>query len=224
MTQKAGQKCTAIRRVLVPAAVADRLRDDLVDRLSAIVVGNPAHEGVRMGPVATAAQRDDVREGIVGPGPGRAARARERGGRRGRRAARQGLLRLARPRRAGGRGRGARRPRPRGVRARGHDRSVFGSRGRRGHDRGPRPRRPRVVGLLRRPGLHDRGRPRPRSLPRPRVPRAAPRSRSSRRVPAPCCRSSSTAVPAAPAAARSWAACAGSRSTGSASPSKARAR
>jgi len=64
MTQKAGQKCTAIRRVLVPAAVADRLRDDLVDRLSDIVVGNPAHEGVRMGPVATAAQRDDVREGI----------------------------------------------------------------------------------------------------------------------------------------------------------------
>jgi oxepin-CoA hydrolase/3-oxo-5,6-dehydrosuberyl-CoA semialdehyde dehydrogenase len=64
MTQKAGQKCTAIRRVLVPAPVADRVRDDLVDRLSAIVVGNPAHEKVRMGPLATAAQRDDVREGI----------------------------------------------------------------------------------------------------------------------------------------------------------------
>jgi oxepin-CoA hydrolase/3-oxo-5,6-dehydrosuberyl-CoA semialdehyde dehydrogenase len=64
MTQKAGQKCTAIRRALVPVAVADRLRDDLVDRLAGIVVGNPAHERVRMGPVATAAQRDDVREGI----------------------------------------------------------------------------------------------------------------------------------------------------------------
>jgi len=64
MTQKAGQKCTAIRRVLVPAEVADRVRDDLADRLKAITIGNPAQEGVRMGPVATASQRDDVREGV----------------------------------------------------------------------------------------------------------------------------------------------------------------
>jgi len=64
MTQKAGQKCTAIRRVTVPAAVADRVRDDLVDRLRTITVGNPAHEGVRMGPVATAGQLEDVRRGI----------------------------------------------------------------------------------------------------------------------------------------------------------------
>jgi oxepin-CoA hydrolase/3-oxo-5,6-dehydrosuberyl-CoA semialdehyde dehydrogenase len=64
MTQKAGQKCTAIRRVLVPARAADRLRDDLADRLRAIVIGNPAQEGVRMGPLATAAQRQDVREGV----------------------------------------------------------------------------------------------------------------------------------------------------------------
>jgi 3,4-dehydroadipyl-CoA semialdehyde dehydrogenase len=64
MTQKAGQKCTAIRRVLAPAGVADRVRDDLADRLRAVVVGNPAQEGVRMGPVATAQQHRDVREGI----------------------------------------------------------------------------------------------------------------------------------------------------------------
>ena len=64
MTQKAGQKCTAIRRILVPAAVADRVRDDLIDRLSAVTVGNPATEGVRMGPVATAAQLADVRDGV----------------------------------------------------------------------------------------------------------------------------------------------------------------
>jgi len=64
MTQKAGQKCTAIRRVLVPVAVADRVRDDLVDRLRAVTVGNPAHDGVRMGPVATAGQLADVRAGI----------------------------------------------------------------------------------------------------------------------------------------------------------------
>jgi len=64
MTQKAGQKCTAIRRVLVPAGVADRVRDDLIDRLKAITVGDPAQDGVRMGPVATASQLEDVRSGV----------------------------------------------------------------------------------------------------------------------------------------------------------------
>jgi oxepin-CoA hydrolase/3-oxo-5,6-dehydrosuberyl-CoA semialdehyde dehydrogenase len=64
MTQKAGQKCTAIRRVLVPAPVLDRAREDLVERLRGVTVGNPAHEAVRMGPVATAAQLEDVRRGI----------------------------------------------------------------------------------------------------------------------------------------------------------------
>ena len=64
MTQKAGQKCTAIRRVLVPMSTAAQVRDDLVERLRAITVGNPAQEGVRMGPVATADQLKDVREGI----------------------------------------------------------------------------------------------------------------------------------------------------------------
>ena len=64
ITQKAGQKCTAIRRILAPAAVAERLREDLLDRLKAVVVGNPATEGVRMGPVATRQQYEDVREGI----------------------------------------------------------------------------------------------------------------------------------------------------------------
>ncbi len=64
ITQKAGQKCTAIRRVLVPAVVADRVCEDLADRLSSLVVGNPAQESVRMGPVATAQQLKDVREGI----------------------------------------------------------------------------------------------------------------------------------------------------------------
>ncbi|MFI5183003.1 MAG: 3,4-dehydroadipyl-CoA semialdehyde dehydrogenase, partial [Vicinamibacteria bacterium] len=64
VTQKAGQKCTAIRRVLAPSGMADRVRDDIIDRLSAITVGDPAVEGVRMGPVASAAQLADVRAGI----------------------------------------------------------------------------------------------------------------------------------------------------------------
>jgi 3,4-dehydroadipyl-CoA semialdehyde dehydrogenase len=64
MTQKAGQKCTAIRRILVPAPHAERVRDDVVDRLKAVIVGNPADESVRMGPVATRAQFEDVRDGV----------------------------------------------------------------------------------------------------------------------------------------------------------------
>jgi 3,4-dehydroadipyl-CoA semialdehyde dehydrogenase len=65
MTQKAGQKCTAIRRVLVPPAALERVREDIADRLRATVVGNPTAEGVRMGPVATGAQLEDVRAGIA---------------------------------------------------------------------------------------------------------------------------------------------------------------
>lgn len=64
MTQKAGQKCTAIRRILVPEALSERFRDDLADRLAAVVVGNPATDGVRMGPVATAKQKAAVLEGL----------------------------------------------------------------------------------------------------------------------------------------------------------------
>jgi oxepin-CoA hydrolase/3-oxo-5,6-dehydrosuberyl-CoA semialdehyde dehydrogenase len=40
------------------------VRDDLADRLESVTIGNPAMEGVRMGPLATAAQRRDVREGV----------------------------------------------------------------------------------------------------------------------------------------------------------------
>jgi oxepin-CoA hydrolase/3-oxo-5,6-dehydrosuberyl-CoA semialdehyde dehydrogenase len=64
LTQKAGQKCTAIRRILVPEALGERVRDDLADRLGAVVVGNPAVEGVRMGPLATSSQKTAVLEGL----------------------------------------------------------------------------------------------------------------------------------------------------------------
>jgi 3,4-dehydroadipyl-CoA semialdehyde dehydrogenase len=64
VTQKAGQKCTAIRRVLVPAAQAAAVREDLAGLLGAILVGNPADEAVRMGPLTNAAQLADVRDGV----------------------------------------------------------------------------------------------------------------------------------------------------------------
>jgi oxepin-CoA hydrolase/3-oxo-5,6-dehydrosuberyl-CoA semialdehyde dehydrogenase len=65
MTQKAGQKCTAIRRVMVPAATAAAAAEDLADRLSTVKVGDPANESVTMGPLATAAQLRDVRAGLA---------------------------------------------------------------------------------------------------------------------------------------------------------------
>ncbi len=64
MTQKTGQKCTAIRRVYVPAARVEPLLESLRERLLAVKVGDPANEGVTMGPVATAQQLRDVRQGI----------------------------------------------------------------------------------------------------------------------------------------------------------------
>ena len=64
MTQKAGQKCTAIRRVLVVEGRAAAARDDLAEGLKAVRVGNPALEETRMGPVASGAQLADVREGV----------------------------------------------------------------------------------------------------------------------------------------------------------------
>jgi len=64
MTVKAGQKCTAIRRAFVPAALADRVAEALAARLAKTVVGDPADESVRMGPVVSAAQRDGVLAGI----------------------------------------------------------------------------------------------------------------------------------------------------------------
>lgn len=61
MTSKAGQKCTAIRRALVPAASADALVAAVRARIDErVVVGDPRGEGVTMGPLASIAQRDEV--------------------------------------------------------------------------------------------------------------------------------------------------------------------
>ncbi|AHM04701.1 Aldehyde dehydrogenase, PaaZ [Roseibacterium elongatum DSM 19469] len=65
MTVKAGQKCTAIRRVIAPRAHVDALVAALSDRLGKAALGNPADEGVRMGPLASLDQRDEVRERIA---------------------------------------------------------------------------------------------------------------------------------------------------------------
>ncbi|WP_448389446.1 phenylacetic acid degradation bifunctional protein PaaZ [Microbacterium aurum] len=74
LTTKAGQKCTAIRRAIVPEGTAD----DVVDALGAMiaertVLGDPRAAGVTMGPLVSLAQRDEVRRQV--------ARLQEGGGR-----------------------------------------------------------------------------------------------------------------------------------------------
>ena len=61
MTVKAGQKCTAIRRALVPAAQMDAVAEAVAARLGGIGIGAPGAEGVRMGALVGTDQRDDVR-------------------------------------------------------------------------------------------------------------------------------------------------------------------
>jgi oxepin-CoA hydrolase/3-oxo-5,6-dehydrosuberyl-CoA semialdehyde dehydrogenase len=65
MTQKTGQKCTAIRRVMVPEALADAVTEDLSDRLAQVKVGDPASAEVTMGPLSTASQLRDWRDGLT---------------------------------------------------------------------------------------------------------------------------------------------------------------
>jgi oxepin-CoA hydrolase / 3-oxo-5,6-dehydrosuberyl-CoA semialdehyde dehydrogenase len=65
MTVKAGQKCTAIRKAIVPAARVADVVDALRAALGKIVVGDPRLEQVRMGPVASLSQRREVLEQLA---------------------------------------------------------------------------------------------------------------------------------------------------------------
>jgi 3,4-dehydroadipyl-CoA semialdehyde dehydrogenase len=64
MTVKAGQKCTAIRRVFVPAGEADAVTQALAARLGKTTVGDPRNEATRMGPLVNRAQQQAAFEGI----------------------------------------------------------------------------------------------------------------------------------------------------------------
>jgi 3,4-dehydroadipyl-CoA semialdehyde dehydrogenase len=64
MTLKAGQKCTAIRRVLVPRQHAKVLGDAISERLRAMKVGNPRNAEVKVGPVVNKAQQSSCLEGL----------------------------------------------------------------------------------------------------------------------------------------------------------------
>ncbi|WP_180052843.1 MULTISPECIES: phenylacetic acid degradation bifunctional protein PaaZ [unclassified Acinetobacter] len=60
MTTKAGQKCTAIRRAFVPAALLDTVQQRLTEKLQKVVMGDPAQDGVTMGALASVKQKHDV--------------------------------------------------------------------------------------------------------------------------------------------------------------------
>ena len=65
MTVKAGQKCTAIRKAIVPSSQCAAVLEALRASLAKIVIGNPREETVRMGPVASLAQRREVLEQLA---------------------------------------------------------------------------------------------------------------------------------------------------------------
>ncbi|MFD5831820.1 phenylacetic acid degradation bifunctional protein PaaZ [Lentzea sp. NPDC060358] len=60
MTTKAGQKCTAIRRALVPAGLIDEVGEAVAAKLGEVVIGNPADRSVKMGALAGLEQREEV--------------------------------------------------------------------------------------------------------------------------------------------------------------------
>ena len=64
MTVKAGQKCTAIRRALVPADRVGQVAEAVGAELAKVVIGNPAEASVRMGALASLDQREEVRRSL----------------------------------------------------------------------------------------------------------------------------------------------------------------
>src|SRR6185503_13917545 len=64
ITTKAGQKCTAVRRIIVPENKVDEVRSALGKRLAQTIIGDPNVEGVRMGSLAGLSQRKEVMEKV----------------------------------------------------------------------------------------------------------------------------------------------------------------
>jgi oxepin-CoA hydrolase/3-oxo-5,6-dehydrosuberyl-CoA semialdehyde dehydrogenase len=65
ITIKAGQKCTAVRRILVPDNLLDEVQKQIAARLASTKIGDPSLEGVRMGALATQTQVERVRENVL---------------------------------------------------------------------------------------------------------------------------------------------------------------
>lgn len=66
LTTKAGQKCTAIRRAIVPDDLVDSLVDAVRDKIAErVVIGDPRADGVTMGPLVSVGQRDEVLRAVA---------------------------------------------------------------------------------------------------------------------------------------------------------------
>jgi oxepin-CoA hydrolase/3-oxo-5,6-dehydrosuberyl-CoA semialdehyde dehydrogenase len=64
MTAKAGQKCTAIRRIFVPSNRIEDMWIAISRSLQQTTIGNPANENVKMGSLAGKSQREEVRKEV----------------------------------------------------------------------------------------------------------------------------------------------------------------
>jgi oxepin-CoA hydrolase/3-oxo-5,6-dehydrosuberyl-CoA semialdehyde dehydrogenase len=64
ITVKTGQKCTAVRRIIVPEALLDEVQEAVSKRLASTTIGDPSLEGVKMGALATKLQVERVRENV----------------------------------------------------------------------------------------------------------------------------------------------------------------
>ncbi|MEY3052602.1 MAG: bifunctional aldehyde dehydrogenase/enoyl-CoA hydratase [Bacteroidota bacterium] len=65
MVTKAGQKCTAVRRILVPVHLVEPVRDALRTRLAKTVIGDPQAAGVTMGSLVSKGQVEEVRRQLA---------------------------------------------------------------------------------------------------------------------------------------------------------------
>ncbi|MCD0169772.1 phenylacetic acid degradation bifunctional protein PaaZ [Deinococcus sp. 23YEL01] len=65
MTGKAGQKCTAIRRAMVPISLIEAVTEGLRRELAKVTLGDPARDDVRMGALVSVEQRERVRETLA---------------------------------------------------------------------------------------------------------------------------------------------------------------
>lgn len=65
MTVKSGQKCTAIRRILVPQDLYAATAEAIGAKLTKVTVGNPRNDNVRMGSLVSREQRDNVINGLA---------------------------------------------------------------------------------------------------------------------------------------------------------------
>ena len=65
MTIKAGQKCTAVRRIIIPRESVEEVQKALIARLEKVTIGDPREKDVRMGPLASMSQKQEVLEKIA---------------------------------------------------------------------------------------------------------------------------------------------------------------